>query len=94
MCAERSPLLGQSSVGPPTIEICPSCGWNQATSDGYCLDCARLAEDDGEYDVGCSHCGGEGLCYDGSDPLGNCPDEMHDCHACGGSGRGKDQVIF
>jgi hypothetical protein len=42
----------------------------------------------------CTYCGGEGLCTDGSDPLGNCPDEAHPCHACGGSGRGKDQTIF
>ena len=52
-----------------------------------------LDDDDGE-DTDCSHCGGEGLCWDGSDPLGDCPDESHACHACGGSGRGKDQVIW
>lgn len=45
-------------------------------------------------DEPCSHCGGEGTCYDGSDPLGDCPDEPHDCHACGGSGRAEDQVIW
>lgn len=49
-------------------------------------------DDDREYD--CTHCGGEGLCWDGADPLGNCPDEPHRCHACGGSGNRKDQVIF
>lgn len=42
----------------------------------------------------CTHCGGECVCMDGSDPLGNCPDEAHRCHACGGSGNRKDQVIF
>jgi hypothetical protein len=47
-----------------------------------------------EADLECSHCGGEGLCWDGSDPLGNCPDEMHRCHACNGSGKRRDQVIF
>jgi hypothetical protein len=49
-------------------------------------------DDMAEYD--CTHCGGEGLCWDGSDPLGNCPDEPHRCHACGGSGNRKDQRIF
>lgn len=64
--------------------------WNQAL-----LDLARDSQqDDDEDDVACSHCGGEGLCWDGSDPLGDCPDDPHSCHACGGSGRGKDQVIF
>lgn len=42
----------------------------------------------------CTHCSGEGICMDGSDPLGNCPDEPHRCHACGGSGDRKDQTIF
>jgi hypothetical protein len=44
--------------------------------------------------VSCTHCGGEGVCWDGSDPFGDCPDEPHRCHACGGSGRGKDQVVW
>lgn len=42
----------------------------------------------------CTHCNGEGLCWDGADPLGNCPDEPHRCHACGGSGDREDQVVF
>lgn len=42
----------------------------------------------------CTHCTGYGLCWDGADPLGDCPDEPHRCHACGGSGDRKDQVIF
>jgi hypothetical protein len=42
----------------------------------------------------CTHCGGDGDCYDGCDPLGDCPDDIHDCHACGGTGYLKDQVIF
>lgn len=45
-------------------------------------------------DPGCTHCGGEGICWDGADPLGDCPDDPHPCHACGGSGRAKDQVIW
>lgn len=42
----------------------------------------------------CTHCGGSGTCDDGSDPLGDCPDELHSCHACRGSGLRKDQCIF
>jgi hypothetical protein len=57
-------------------------------------------EDEEEYwvddndELECMHCGGDGICMDGADPLGNCPDEAHRCHACGGSGNRKDQVIF
>lgn len=57
----------------------------------------RVREREAELDdreTGCTHCGGEGLCWDGSDPLGDCPDDPHRCHACGGSGRGCDQTIF
>ena len=42
----------------------------------------------------CTHCGGSGDCDEGSDPLGNCPEDPHRCHACGGSGDRKDQRIF
>jgi DnaJ-class molecular chaperone len=42
----------------------------------------------------CTHCNGEGVCTDGADPLGNCPDEPHRCHACRGSGAREDQTIF
>lgn len=42
----------------------------------------------------CTHCGGEGTCDEGSDPLGNCPEDPHRCHACAGSGRRADQTIF
>jgi len=47
-----------------------------------------------EYDLDCTNCGGNGDCVDGSDPLGDCPYDPHPCHACGGSGRREDQVIF
>lgn len=53
--------------------------------------------DDTEYsqeDLECTHCGGDGSCEDGADPLGNCPDESHSCHACNGSGKRRDQTIF
>lgn len=42
----------------------------------------------------CTHCNGEGLCWDGADPLGDCLDEPHRCHACGGSGKREDQRVF
>lgn len=42
----------------------------------------------------CTHCGGEGICMDGADPLGNCPDDPHKCHACNGHGDRDHQVIF
>lgn len=42
----------------------------------------------------CTHCNGEGICTDGADPLGDCPDEPHRCHACDGSGDRENQVIF
>lgn len=45
-------------------------------------------------EAGCTHCGGDGLCWDGDDPLGNCPDSAHPCHACGGTGNREDQTIF
>lgn len=48
---------------------------------------------DGYYEP-CSYCGGEGDCMDGADPLGDCRDEPHECHACSGSGRAEDQVIW
>jgi hypothetical protein len=51
-------------------------------------------DDDWGEEWACTHCGGEGVCTDGSDPLGNCPDVPHRCHACGGSGARKDQTIF
>ena len=47
---------------------------------------------EGEWD--CTHCCGEGTCDDNSDPLGNCGDDLHPCHACGGSGLRKDQRVF
>lgn len=54
------------------------------------------ARPDDEFDPewACTHCNGEGLCWDGADPLGDCPDEPHSCHACYGSGRREDQWVF
>jgi hypothetical protein len=71
-------------AGRDTIE-CPDCGYDE-------LNC-RCAEDlMDEWD--CTHCGGEGVCEDGADPLVTCPCEPHNCHACGGSGLRRDQRIF
>lgn len=47
-----------------------------------------------EDELECTHCGGDGACCDGSDPLWDCPDTPHRCHACNGSGRRKDQWVF
>ncbi len=60
------------------------------------MSAAREADEFETYEehVDCTHCGGEGLCWDGADPLGDCPDEPHNCHACGGSGDIEDQMIF
>lgn len=75
------------------VTDCPTCRGNTVLDDGYpCPDC-REDYDDG-FEHGCTHCGGDGLCYDGSDPLGDCPDIAHRCHACNGSGRRADQTIF
>lgn len=59
--------------------------------DGFVGD-----EDYEDYDLewDCTHCHGEGTCDDGADPLGNCPDTGHRCHACGGTGNRSDQRIF
>lgn len=45
-------------------------------------------------ELACTHCGGEGVCEEGIDPLMTCPEDPHPCHACGGSGNREDQVIF
>lgn len=50
--------------------------------------------DDFGYELECTHCNGDGTCDDGADPLADCTDELHNCHACGGSGKHRDQRIF
>lgn len=42
----------------------------------------------------CTHCGGEGTCDANADPLWDCDDNPHPCHACSGSGNRRDQRIF
>ena len=61
-------------------------------AEGEMFEDWQYGEWDAESD--CTHCGGAGECCDGSDPLGDCPDESHPCHACGGSGKREDQRIF
>jgi hypothetical protein len=43
-------------------------------------------------DLECTHCGGDGTCDDGCNPLWY--DDIHTCHACGGTGNRRDQRIF
>jgi DnaJ-class molecular chaperone len=75
--------------------VCRSCGRGLAGADGYCINCEPSDYDeDSDDDLECTHCGGSGDCHDGADPLGNCPDQVHPCHACGGSGGREDQAIF
>lgn len=51
-------------------------------------------DDHGFLDLDCTHCGGDGTCDDNADPLWDCDDQPHPCHACGGTGRRRDQRIF
>ena len=67
-------------------------GGSDFPSDALTLDQIEFGEDIDLLE--CTHCGGEGLCWDGDDPLGECPGEPHRCHACNGSGNRRDQVIF
>jgi DnaJ-class molecular chaperone len=53
-----------------------------------------IAAQEDEEELDCTHCGGEGICEEGSDPLVTCPETPHRCHACGGTGRRSDQRIF
>lgn len=50
--------------------------------------------DDFGNELECTHCGGEGSCDANADPLWNCDDNFHPCHACNGSGLRRDQTIF
>lgn len=63
-----------------------------------CSYCGDVEEDnchcDDRDDLDCTHCGGDGICDDGADPLWSCPPEPHFCHACKGTGNRRDQVIF
>lgn len=65
---------------------CVHCGYDEAN----CM----CDDEDFMDNLDCTHCGGDGLCDDGADPLWSCPPEAHFCHACNGSGKRRDQVIF
>ena len=47
--------------------------------------------DDFGHELECTICGGDGTCDDNADPLWDCDDNVHLCHACGGSGKRRDQ---
>ena len=70
----------------PVNDPCVHCGYDD-------LNC-RCDDEDFMDNLDCTHCGGDGLCDDGADPLWSCPPEAHFCHACNGSGKRRDQVIF
>lgn len=64
---------------------CPECGYDETN-----CDCGEY-EDDWD----CTHCCGDGICNEVPDWIGgSCPLESHYCHACRGTGRRSDQVIF
>jgi hypothetical protein len=73
-----------SDLGSVT-EVCPDCGFDPQNCDCDEIDIDLLD---------CTHCGGSGDCAAGADPLWDCPEEFHACHACGGSGKRRDQRIF
>jgi DnaJ-class molecular chaperone len=47
--------------------------------------------DDFGHELKCTICGGEGTCDDNADPLWDCDEIPHPCHACGGTGNRRDQ---
>lgn len=51
-------------------------------------------EDDFGNEFECTHCNGDGDCDANANPLWDCDDDLHQCHACGGSGLRKDQRVF
>jgi DnaJ-class molecular chaperone len=59
-------------------------------------DTPPFAEHEEEWDPEgyCTHCGGDGVCYEASEPFGDCPESAQPCHACGGSGKRRDQTVF
>ena len=57
-------------------------------AEGENFDCYL---DDFGNELECTVCGGDGDCMDNSDPLWDCDDLPHDCHACCGSGLRRDQ---
>lgn len=64
---------------------------NVETAPGEDFD---LYTDEFGNDLECTICGGEGTCDANADPLWDCDDSIHDCHACRGSGMRRDQSYF
>jgi hypothetical protein len=70
---------------------CPGCGY-----DGMDCRCDEASDQDPYVDdfgreLECTRCGGEGTCDDNANPLWDCDDSLHPCHACHGSGKRRDQ---
>lgn len=87
----------------PMSHGCMNCGRPFPEHEGDELLCPTSASnrpyadvdfDDEGFVLACTHCGGEGTCDANSDPLGNCGEDDHPCHACCGSGDRRDQRIF
>ena len=57
-------------------------------------DVGYFNDETGEWEYDCTHCGGSGECDANADPLWDCDDNPHPCHACGGTGNRSDQRIF
>ena len=67
-------------------EECIDCGYDEAN--------CQCDDEDFMDSLDCTHCGGSGECDANADPLWDCDDRLHPCHACGGSGKRRDQTIF
>lgn len=79
-------MASSSEPSAATASVCPDCGWSFASCECYDDD------PEGGDDFACTFCGGEGTCEAGCDP--GWYDDIHACHACNGTGRRRDQVIF
>lgn len=68
--------------------------------DDPCVHCGYDEEncicDDEDFmdNLDCTHCGGTGECDDNANPLWDCDDLPHACHACGGTGNRSDQMTL
>lgn len=49
--------------------------------------------DDFGHELECTVCCGAGDCDANADPLWDCDDNLHPCHACGGSGKRRDRIV-
>jgi DnaJ-class molecular chaperone len=71
-----------SEVRPEAVPSCPDCGWSEQECRCY---------DDPDDDWDCTICGGDGTCDANADPLWDCDEVDHPCHACGGTGKRSAQ---